>query len=201
MSFLYPTTRHSVYAGSWGRATLPSQGNAEEKRQGWALPGWAWKKVHAQPQAAACAWTQVEDSPAEPHKYSARGQGGPWSHQGMILEPTSISGSAEEPKATQVEPSGAPVHTWGTKKATAGILFWLPHREERENPSHRQSFLPKVSLALPTSLTSPSSWIYEKEKENYNKSKCFPFPFIRPEISNQRSTKSLLEPKQASNVW
>lgn len=156
------------------------------------------------------AWKQMEEMLAEPYKHLARSQGGLWSHQGTVLEPPSISekwnGANSHPKWNSLwhwfilrawRKSG---HCWDSADQNRGH-FWLPHKQEKENLLHRQSSLPKISLALATSLISPSSWIYEKEKENYNKSKCFLFLSIWPEISNQRSTKSLLEPTQASNLW
>lgn len=101
------------------------------------------------------------------------------------------------------------IHTWSMNKVRALLgSCWpklsplLASLQTRKRKSFAQAkLLAKISLALATSLISPSSWIYEKEEENYNKSKCFPFLSIWPEISYQRSTKSLLEPTQVSNLW
>lgn len=150
----------------------------------------------------------MEEMLPEPYKHLARRQGGLWTHQGTILEPINISGKWNEANSLTKwnllwhwfilgtwRKSG---HFWDPADQNWGH-FWHPYKQEKENFLHRQSSLPKISLALATSLISPSSWIYEKEKENYNKSKCFPFLSIWPEISNQRSIKSLLEPMPASN--
>lgn len=195
--FLYSTTRHSVYARSWGTANLSSQMKTEEHQQGIGLTG----RLSYRPLCAQNIGSGGKRKTALPDSTNTCWKPG-WAtnHKGIILEATGTfgnwSGASSHMKSCwfilgEWKKAG---HCWDLTDH-----FWLSHKWE--NLSHRQSTSPEISLALATSLISPNSWIYEKEKENNNKFERFCFPFIWPDISNKRSTKYLLEPIQASNLW
>lgn len=201
MFFLHSTTSHLADARSSGRAVLTSWGTLKNTSHIWSCQG-----EHGRWPRFSCKSWCAQNRP-----------GGKWKTPWLDLTNTwlearvahkAIKGQFWNPPVSleiEVEPTATPggPHC-GTdsylerekSRSTAGILltrdwghFWLPRKQE--NLSHMQSSSPKMSLAVATSLISPSSWMYEKE--NYNKSKCFSFLFIWLEISNQRSTKSLSE--------
>jgi len=84
------------------------------------------------------------------------------------------------------------IHTWSMKKVKALAdqnwgHFWLPYKQEKENLLHRQSSLPKISLALLSLQAAESMKRKRKITINLNVSLFSPSGLKYP-------TKDLLNP-------
>lgn len=202
--FLYSTSRHSVSAGSWGRETLTAKDTLENSSRIWGCqsecgmrPKLSCKLPYAQNDGpgSKCKrpWLSLTNTCLEARAGYQR-------HWDQILESTGIfgkqSGGNDHTKWSlwhwfieylKCEDVG---HCWNFADWSLTPLLASPKTRKR-NFSMQAKLLVKdiIGSIYLLSLQAPDS-LKRKRKMTI---RIFPFPFMWPEISNQRSTKPLLE--------